>query len=378
MDCPLCGDHCCCTSTAPGDGNSASSLPHAENSAACAPKSLLPPDYVPRRLAVGQSFAASDVNSQDWRNEVSSRVNAHRAKRRKRNGEDTTMSFGFDEPAAHFASQDLLPPPQPAHTETAWEDWPSGSGRIDDSFTQVAAEPSDAVTEEMFDPQPRIVERHLERKQKRRLIEFPRPAATEAFAYDLAEPVIETPRIFEAPEAEPEASAVAAAQPIATVHLDAEGDPLWTRNYDEADSDLSLEVPLPVAPLAQRTRAAAIDSALVLAAGAGFLLVVYAIVHQLPQGRFGLASLALVPAVLWALYQYMFLVFAGATPGMRMAQLELCNFDGAFPLRTARKSRVAALALSCASLGLGFAWVFVDEDSLGWHDRITRTYLRLA
>jgi hypothetical protein len=27
-------------------------------------------------------------------------------------------------------------------------------------------------------------------------------------------------------------------------------------------------------------------------------------------------------------------------------------------------------------MGLGFAWALVDEDCLGWHDRITRTYLR--
>jgi len=32
--------------------------------------------------------------------------------------------------------------------------------------------------------------------------------------------------------------------------------------------------------------------------------------------------------------------------------------------------------LSCISLGLGFAWAALDEDCLGWHDRITRTYLR--
>ena len=28
-----------------------------------------------------------------------------------------------------------------------------------------------------------------------------------------------------------------------------------------------------------------------------------------------------------------------------------------------------------ASLGMGYAWVFLDEDVLCWHDRITHTYL---
>jgi hypothetical protein len=27
------------------------------------------------------------------------------------------------------------------------------------------------------------------------------------------------------------------------------------------------------------------------------------------------------------------------------------------------------------SLGLGFAWAFLDEDRLAWHDRISHTFL---
>jgi len=32
------------------------------------------------------------------------------------------------------------------------------------------------------------------------------------------------------------------------------------------------------------------------------------------------------------------------------------------------------MLFSLLSLGLGFAWELVDEDSLCWHDRITRTF----
>jgi hypothetical protein len=28
------------------------------------------------------------------------------------------------------------------------------------------------------------------------------------------------------------------------------------------------------------------------------------------------------------------------------------------------------------SLGLGFFWALVDEHTLGWHDRISQTYLK--
>jgi len=36
---------------------------------------------------------------------------------------------------------------------------------------------------------------------------------------------------------------------------------------------------------------------------------------------------------------------------------------------------VLASWLSAVSAGMGYAWVFLDEDVLCWHDRITHTYL---
>jgi uncharacterized RDD family membrane protein YckC len=40
-----------------------------------------------------------------------------------------------------------------------------------------------------------------------------------------------------------------------------------------------------------------------------------------------------------------------------------------------RRWRVLASVLSGFSLALGYAWCFLDEDRLSWHDRITRTYM---
>jgi len=40
-----------------------------------------------------------------------------------------------------------------------------------------------------------------------------------------------------------------------------------------------------------------------------------------------------------------------------------------------RRWRVLASWLSGVSLGMGYAWVLLDEDGLCWHDRITHTYL---
>ena len=89
-----------------------------------------------------------------------------------------------------------------------------------------------------------------------------------------------------------------------------------------------------------------------------------------------LLTTAAVGALLWLVYQYVFLVYSAATPGMQMAQLELCTFQGQRVPVSLRRWRALASLLSCCSLGLGFAWALIDEDMLGWHDRITQTHVR--
>jgi hypothetical protein len=61
---------------------------------------------------------------------------------------------------------------------------------------------------------------------------------------------------------------------------------------------------------------------------------------------------------------------------MRYARIALCTFDDDNPTREAMRKRIFALVLAAAPLGLGFLYVFFDEDHLGWHDRMTRMYQR--
>ena len=61
---------------------------------------------------------------------------------------------------------------------------------------------------------------------------------------------------------------------------------------------------------------------------------------------------------------------------MSMFQLELCTFAGTGTSMFDRQRRTLASALSGFSMGLGYAWALVDEDRIGWHDRISRTHLR--
>jgi uncharacterized RDD family membrane protein YckC len=76
------------------------------------------------------------------------------------------------------------------------------------------------------------------------------------------------------------------------------------------------------------------------------------------------------------LYQLLFFTLSQATPGMRYARIALCTFADDNPTRPAMRRRILATVLAACPLGIGFLWAWLDEDGLGWHDRISRMYQR--
>jgi len=136
-----------------------------------------------------------------------------------------------------------------------------------------------------------------------------------------------------------------------------------------------IEVPLQSAPLTRRTAAAAIDGLIILLATALFGSIFWKVSGMRPPLTQILGLAVAVPCFLWAAYQYLLLVYAGTTPGLRFAGLEVARFNGTLANRRLRRWRVVASYLGAVSLGMGYAWVLLDEDSLCWHDRITHTYL---
>ncbi len=133
------------------------------------------------------------------------------------------------------------------------------------------------------------------------------------------------------------------------------------------------------ARLELRLMAAIVDTCCVGAAGVAFVAVVAEIagarLHAMPLPLMG-ASLAGVMGALFVLYQLLFFTFGEATPGMRYARIGLCTFADSNPTRSAMRGRVLATLLAASPLGLGLAWAWMDEDQLGWHDRISRMYQR--
>jgi uncharacterized RDD family membrane protein YckC len=170
------------------------------------------------------------------------------------------------------------------------------------------------------------------------------------------------PRILEAPEIVPPAPALGG---ITIEAVEPAGD----------QRRLGIDVPLQAAPLARRVAAAAVDGLLIALATSLFGLIFWKVTGTRPPFPQLLGLAIAVPCCLWAAYQYLLLVYAATTPGMRIAGLRLARFDGAHANRRLRRWRVLAAYLSAVSLGMGYSWVFLDEDALCWHDRITHTYL---
>jgi uncharacterized RDD family membrane protein YckC len=135
-------------------------------------------------------------------------------------------------------------------------------------------------------------------------------------------------------------------------------------------------LPLHVAPMEDRMMAAVVDIALVLCAFLLFVMVFVACTIHPPTGKPAMAAAGLALAGLAGLYQWLFFSYAEGTPGMRYAKIALCNFDDENPGRKALQHRVAASFLALLPLGLGVLWALFDDDRLGWHDRMTRTYQR--
>jgi uncharacterized RDD family membrane protein YckC len=134
----------------------------------------------------------------------------------------------------------------------------------------------------------------------------------------------------------------------------------------------------PVAPLAERRRAALLDALVLLFAYGGFLSL-----FATMGGRFAVSKLdALVVAatlgLFYAQYVALFTFFGGATPGMMLRGLRVISFDGADPTAQQLLWRSFGYLISAGMLTLGFLAALWDEDRLCWHDRISRTYLTPA
>jgi uncharacterized RDD family membrane protein YckC len=130
----------------------------------------------------------------------------------------------------------------------------------------------------------------------------------------------------------------------------------------------------PVAIPAHRAMAAATDASIILMA-----LALFGIVFRLAGGPLVLnaktAPMFLgVAAGVVIFYRLLWCLANGDTLGQKWTRLRLVNFDGQRPTRAQRLHRTASGFLSLMAGGIGLLWSLVDEETLTWHDHISKTF----
>ncbi len=218
------------------------------------------------------------------------------------------------------------------------------------------------------------------------LLEFPRqliaarkarPRLAEGPLREEVTPRTAQLRIF---EVEPEQISTAPALPPAapewtsSIHLDAHTvtEPVAT---PEAPVLASL-LPPQTAPLQLRVMSAMVDGIFVSAAALAFIAAYAHAGGAIPLGIPAALSVLAILTVIHVLYQLLFFTFSDETPGMRYARIGLCTFTDENPTRKDMRRRIFAQFVAVCPLGIGLLWILLDDDALGWHDRISRMYQR--
>jgi len=316
----------------------------------------------------------TDPNADSWRVEVAARLARYRTRRKPRTPRYPSLLLPFDAPENWSR---LAPLSGSAAVATA----PARAGqdftlRTEEKPTAVGA-PSLAEPRETSEQGPEALGpyRYQEQapEQSAKVIEFPRCAAIPVFhPSDLADPVFDRdrPRIVEVPEILPPPPALG-------------GMLMEPAPQEQADRRAGTDFPQPSASLsasiARRALAALLDGGVVATCVAAFAAIflrlnpVPELFRPLPMIA---GALAMIAVLLWAAYEFLFVVYTGSTPGLRAARLRLAGFDGSPLNRHLRRWRVLASFLSAFSAGLGYLWCVLDQDGLCWHDRITRTHIQ--
>jgi uncharacterized RDD family membrane protein YckC len=123
-----------------------------------------------------------------------------------------------------------------------------------------------------------------------------------------------------------------------------------------------------------RLIAAAFDASMVMLAVGVFLGIFFLSGGQIEITRQNLPFFSCVLVLVALFYRSLWCLANGDSPGMRFAGLRLVDFDGRPPDRDQRSMRQLAGLLSVISAGLGLVWALVDEESLTWHDHISKTF----
>jgi uncharacterized RDD family membrane protein YckC len=326
-----------------------------------------------------------------WHNEVQARIAGYKKRRGRRVEGAFSMRFPFPpdeiaesvdgaeaesptgEPSEIIAEEETTDeaaiecPPfleVPTSAPTATVEEAAAQEKLD-----AAVECPEAEIEPAAEPEPlALVDTVSRPRPKRKVIAFPKHlSVAPETVHRLADPVTsESPRILDVPE---ELEAIPTTPFLDGLQFDPVGAADVSRDREHVD------LPFRAVGVADRVVAGLVDVAVAGVGVAICAVVAFRMLSKPPISKPLVMGLVVAAGLLWSVYQYLFLVYAGTTLGMIAAKIQLRTFTGKAPTLRQRRHRVLGFYLSAVSLGMGLMWMFVDVDSLCWHDRLSRTYL---
>jgi uncharacterized RDD family membrane protein YckC len=130
----------------------------------------------------------------------------------------------------------------------------------------------------------------------------------------------------------------------------------------------------PVASVVHRLLAVSADLALVMIAAGLLALIYHAGGGTPPSGTMMPLFYGGLAVVVWLLYESLWALAGGDSPGMEWTRLRLISFGGHRPTCRQRILRLAVTTLGLLAAGLGILWALFDEEKLTWHDHVSNTF----
>jgi uncharacterized RDD family membrane protein YckC len=129
-----------------------------------------------------------------------------------------------------------------------------------------------------------------------------------------------------------------------------------------------------VAQPVHRAMAVLLDSSMILLGLGFFLLIFQTFGGPFPWTKQNIAICAAAAALVAMFYGFVWALAGSETAGMRWTGLRVINFNGFPPDGKSRALRLIGCWLSYCSGMIGIFWALVDEESLTWHDHMSKTF----
>jgi uncharacterized RDD family membrane protein YckC len=130
----------------------------------------------------------------------------------------------------------------------------------------------------------------------------------------------------------------------------------------------------PVASPMHRAMAAFLDGSMIFL-GLGIFLVIFEVFGgPFPWTKENIMVCLGAVGLIFMLYGFVWALCGRETAGMTWTDLRVINFNGFPPDGKSRALRLIGCWLSFCSGLIGILWALVDEESLTWHDHMSKTF----